>query len=100
MRTYKETLKQASSIVMQEVMSFWEMARIPTMAVYHVISKVIKEYDRWRILQKGSFQPAASQIEREVKFKDQLNDLFDIAHSFDISLVESIRCMLYPLYWS
>jgi hypothetical protein len=75
MRTHKETLKQASSTVVQEVMSFWKMARIPTMIAYNVISKVMKEYDRWHILQKGSSQPSAPQIVREVKFKDQLNDL-------------------------
>jgi len=49
-RENKATVKQASSIVVKEVMGYWQIAKIPTMVEYNIIPKVEKEYSKWRAL--------------------------------------------------
>jgi len=80
-RTEKATVNDASDIVIREVMSFWEMARIPTIAIYNAVPQVERVYDKWRALQKGSSRRSKPQVEKEHIFKDEMNDLFDIAHA-------------------
>jgi hypothetical protein len=86
-RTDGHTVRDASCSVMKEVMIFWEMARIPTMADYHVVSKVEKEYEKWRVLQKTKYRRSASQKAMEKKFQEELDDLFDIAHANALQLI-------------
>jgi hypothetical protein len=81
LRTDQATVKGASGIVIREVMSFWEMARIPTIAIYNAVPKVEREYDKWRALQKDSSRRSTLQIDRERIFRDELADLFDVAHA-------------------
>ena len=80
-RTQGHSVRDASCSVMKEVMIFWEMARIPTVAGYNVVPKVEKEYEKWRILQKTKYRRSASQEAMEKKFQEELDDLFDIAHA-------------------
>jgi len=49
----KATVQGASAIVIREVMSFWEMARIPALAIYNAMSKVEKEYEKCYALLKS-----------------------------------------------
>ena len=81
MRNDKKNVKDAAEIVEQEVVGFWQIAKIPTIADYHAAPKVEKEYNKWRSLQKGSSRRSAPQIEKEKIFVNKLNDLFDIAHA-------------------
>lgn len=78
MRNDKRNIKDAADIVIQEVAVFWEIARIPIMADYHAASKLGKEYDKWRGLQKGCSRQSVPQIRKQAVFLDKLNDLFDI----------------------
>lgn len=85
-RSEGSTLKEATSIIVQEVVKFWKMARIPTKADYHVIPKVEKLYDNWRALQKHSSRRSVPQVEKEHSFVAELDNLFDIAHANALNL--------------
>lgn len=80
LRTDKKTVREASSVVVREVMRLWEMARIPAIMDYNAIAKVEKEYDKWRALQKGSSRRSKPQIDKEQAFTIDLDNLFDVAH--------------------
>ncbi|KAF6204503.1 hypothetical protein GE061_002845 [Apolygus lucorum] len=43
-------------------------------------AKLLKSYNEWRSLQKGSKRRIPSQISKEENFKTILEDLFDVAH--------------------
>lgn len=45
-RNDKKNTKDASRIVVNEVVEFWHIAKIPTMANYHAAPKVEKEYNK------------------------------------------------------
>jgi len=80
----KATVKGASAIVIREVMSFWEMARIPVMAIYNAMSKVVKKYEKWYALLKGSYPQSTLQVEKKRAITDELDNSFDIAHANEL----------------
>lgn len=52
LRVVKLTLRESARLVLQEVMIFWEKARIPTQEMRNCIPKLETMYQEWRQLQK------------------------------------------------
>lgn len=80
-RTEEKAVKDASRIVLDELKSFWEKARIPIIADRNAIPRIEKEYNVYRSLLKGKSRRSAPQVQKEDAFKEKLQDLFDIAHA-------------------
>ncbi|CAI6360787.1 unnamed protein product [Macrosiphum euphorbiae] len=55
---------------------------------YNLTPKIEKEYMNWRALQKGKSRRSQTQIKKEEVFKDQLTDLFDIAHLNALQIIK------------
>lgn len=79
LRLLKKTLRDASLLLIDEVEIFWRKGQIPTRTKWHCIEKVEKLYNQCRDLQKHKDSAASNTILRE--FKDDLCNLFDIAHA-------------------
>lgn len=73
------TLKQSASLVIDEVILFWEKARIPIRKKNKCVEKLLNCYDDWRNLQKNKGQ--AFNEKKEVEFCALLTKLFDISHA-------------------
>lgn len=80
-RNVKLNLKESASLVIREVMIFWEKARIPTRQLQHCVTKLLKLHEEWRNLQKNAHRAKISFKERENLFVNNLDNLFDIAHA-------------------
>lgn len=80
-------LKGSARLVIDEILSFWEMARIPTKDALNSSKKLIKLYDELQNLQKNIKTPSKKQIQKKNDFKDCLDDLFDIAHADALEMI-------------
>src|SRR5215469_7075787 len=81
MRQVQLDTREAARLTIQEVLLFWEKAKIPTKYIKDCIAKIEKLYDVWRKLQKNATRSAsAAQNEKVEAFKSILGELFDVAH--------------------
>lgn len=80
-RQVKLETRDAARLTIQEVILFWEKAKIQTKHLKDCIAKLEKLHEEWRKLQKNATRcvSVAQSIKVEA-FKSSLDDLFDIAH--------------------
>jgi hypothetical protein len=96
LRKVKLNVRQSCSLVLKKTIIFWEKTRIPTRNFQCCIEKLEKMYNEWRNLQKHATRRNENQINKEKQFKDQLEDLYDIAHANAmqmISLEDDKKCL-------
>ena len=74
----KKTIVASASATVQEVLSFWETARIPTMTAKSAVRKVENLLKEWKTLLKSKGRE--KNRTKEGQFEESLGDLFDIAH--------------------
>lgn len=79
-RQVKLSVKEAAKLTVQEVLLFWQKARIETRSFYHCITKLEKLHLQWQNLQKNANRKTKVQNTKIEKFKSCLDDLFDISH--------------------
>lgn len=83
LRVVKLNLHGSARLVIRETSMFWAKARIPIQSEKNSIPKLKRLYEEWRNIQKYSSRPtekkSQAQIEKENKFIDELDNLFDIA---------------------
>lgn len=80
----------ANRVVVREILAFWERARIPTQEEKHCVTKVENLVSEWKTLRKLHFARLTdAQKQKEDRFRSSLNDLFDIAHSRALDLIEN-----------
>lgn len=87
LRRVKLNLRNSARLVIQEVIIFWEKARIPVRDVKHCIDKLEAMYGEWRTLQKHSGRKTDSHKRKEEAFVSRFDDLFDIAHANALELI-------------
>ena len=80
-------IREASTIVVQKVETFWAKARVPTRHHQDSIKKLEKLFNTWKNLKKNSKRTTQKQSENESSFKDTLDDLFDIAHGNALNIM-------------
>ena len=68
-------------------MQIWDKARIPTTQLYNVINRIKELHDKWTGLKKSINRRTPKQLENEEKFKEPLNDLFDVAHADALEMI-------------
>lgn len=79
-RCENKTIKESGKLALEEILPFWERARIPTLHERTCAEKLIKLYNEWRTMQKVCKSPFTIHRSKENDFKENLNNLFDIAH--------------------
>ena len=89
MRTVGLNLYDSASLVIDEVLVFWKKARIPHQNRSNCITKLKKLYNDLRHLEKSKSRNNALQRQRENEFREDLNDLFDIATANALSVIKT-----------
>ncbi|CAH0391536.1 unnamed protein product [Bemisia tabaci] len=72
------------------IVPFWtKISRIPIIQEIKIFGKLKKLYEEWRLLKKNRLRKSASQISKEAKFQERLEELFDIARSDALTKMEN-----------
>lgn len=79
--TKKLTIRVAANKVYNELLPFWEKARIPTRAKNLVISQIDKLYQQRRGLQKHKTRNDDIDLRKQAQYSAKLDSLFDIARA-------------------
>ncbi|CAH0396068.1 unnamed protein product [Bemisia tabaci] len=86
LREVQLNLRQSFKLVIEEILTFWNKARIPTKFFCDCVKKLEALYDTWRNLQKSSHRK--SNAAKETDFVNKLDDLFDISHENAMDLIK------------
>ncbi|XP_033218394.1 uncharacterized protein LOC117173856 [Belonocnema kinseyi] len=78
----KQTIRYSSTRTAEKVIAFWNEAGIPVGNKRDIIKKIERLNEKWLKLNMNSRPKAKSKAQffKELAFKDDLEDLFDIAH--------------------
>lgn len=87
--TVKLSVKKSAELTVQEVVIFWEKARIKMKREDHCAEKLLKWHKEWSNLKKNANRTTKTEEEKRDKFTGQLNSLFDIAHENAMSYLDS-----------
>ena len=87
-REVKLTKRESANLVIRECVVFWEKARIPTKHFCDCVKTLIKLHELWRDLQKIAKRSQAVYEGRRETFKNNLDNLFDIAHENALQLIK------------
>lgn len=77
----KKSVRNASHSTVEELISVWQKASIPTRLIKHCIDKIEKVHTEWLLLKKNKARTSDAQKKRQILFEEQLDKLFDIAHN-------------------
>lgn len=80
--------RDSAKLVIEEVMTFWNKARIPTKHFWDSVNKLETLYERLRKLQKSKHKPSQKVQDDQKEFLGQLDNLFDISHENAIDLIK------------
>lgn len=79
LRADKLTVKESAANAFDQVIVFWERARIPTAHKHHVVQKLINLHTEWKNIKKGAARRTKTQEKNEKDYEDKIRNLFDIA---------------------
>lgn len=88
MRFINMTLSESSNLVIDECLIFWKKARIPTKDKADCVKNLKKKYELWRNLEKSKHRENDSYNLKVEEFEEDLDKLFDIAHSNALELMK------------
>jgi len=89
LRLVKLNVNDGAALVIDECLIYWRKARIPTRDRLNCIKKLKKNYEDWRSLDKNAKRTGDLYKQREKKFVDRLNDLFDISHANAVNMMKN-----------
>ena len=84
----QQTISVSATETMKEVLQFWYKARIPVRKDCHIITKIKDLHLKWTKIKKNAYRRTDTQKEKEQQFTDSLTDLFDIAHSDALTMIQ------------
>lgn len=87
-REVKLTINESANLAVRECVIFWEKARIPTKSLPNCVKKLVDLHQVWRDLQKNAKKSQDVFKQRQQKFTDNLDNLFDIAHADAFQLIK------------
>lgn len=85
LRVVKLTVRESAVLVYDEVVLFWQKARIPIRKKQRCVEKIENLHKQWRSIQKRAGK--SSNIEKEESFVENSNELFDIAHKNALEMI-------------
>ena len=80
-RKVQHTIRIAATLTIEKIFLFWEKAGIPTKQKRNAMKKLESFFYSWQNLQKHEKRQSITQKAHEEKFKQSLDDLFDVAHA-------------------
>ena len=83
----KMTVHDSATQTIEELMTFWDKARIPTQDKQHCILKLEKCFKKWKSLKKNKNRQTDTQRNNEQSFLKDIDQLFDIAHANAMELM-------------
>jgi hypothetical protein len=83
-----QTISASAATTAEEIMHFWDRARIPTRLKCHIISLIRDLHARWVSLKKNSSRQTDTQRRKEEALKETFADLFDVAHANALTLIK------------
>jgi len=75
-----QTARESCKATLEEVLGFWNRARIPTMMTEKAISKLTRLVTKYNDLKKNKYKKSDSARMHESMFTADLPELFDVAH--------------------
>ena len=86
-REVQHTIRIAATLTIEKIFLFWEKAGIPVKQKRNAIKKLEYFFHSWQNLQKHEKRQPITQKAHEEKFKQSLDDLFDVAHANALSMM-------------
>lgn len=88
-RIGKLSKRESARFVVKEISIFWEKARIPIRYEARSIEQVIALHKKWAEVRVHVNRRSDTQVKCEKAFMDELDNLFDIAHSNALDLIKN-----------
>ena len=85
------TIKDNAKHTVQEVLSFWGRAKIPTQRKDSCQGNLITFFNSYQKLRKSRYKTQTSYQKKEELFVDKLRELFDVAAQNALSLMSNNR---------
>lgn len=83
--------RDSARLAVREAAIFWEKAKIPMKQEHRCVDTLMDLYKRWENIRKSCNRRNEKQDEIEKCFKDELDELFDIAHGNAMELMKNER---------
>lgn len=77
----KNSVRNASHSTVEELILVWQKSTIPIRLAKHCIDKLEKHHSEQLLLKKNKGRTSDTQKNRNLKFQDQLDILFEIGHN-------------------
>lgn len=78
-KSEKMTIRDSACQVYEQVIPFWEKARLPVRKKQHVVEKIEKLYNQYKTLVKARSRSTDKDIENQNRHSQELDTLFDIS---------------------
>ena len=85
----KKTVRDSATIVVNCVTNVWDQAKIPIICKDTVVSKVEKLYKHYQSIKRGKSRRSALQKQKKIEFVAELPNLFDIASTNALAVMEN-----------
>jgi hypothetical protein len=82
------SIQKSAYVTTNELLDFWNKARIPTKQHYNIINQIKKLHSKWLGIKKNVNRQTETQTIKVNNFVNNLDDLFDIAHANAIHLIK------------
>lgn len=79
MRAEKMPKNKAANLAADDVLLYWQLARIQTKDRYKGAKKLLRLHEEWGSLLKHKYRASASAHQHRMDFNSKLDDLFDVA---------------------
>ncbi|KAG0717220.1 hypothetical protein GWK47_008187 [Chionoecetes opilio] len=87
----KQERAESAKVVVGKVLVFWNKARIPTQRQDKILAKVQSHHDRWKGLKKNQGRQTQTQRTSKERFKTDMGNLFDVAHTDALKLIKKLE---------
>ena len=84
-----ETVRDSARHVAELTILFWEKGGISTKSAKRATDNLIKLHSKWITLKKEITRQSDISKSRREKFRDELDELFDIAHDKALEMIET-----------
>jgi len=82
------SIQKSAHITTNELLDFWNKARIPTKQNYNIINQIKKLHSKWIGIKKNATRQTETQVMKVNHFLNNLDNLFDVAHANAINLIK------------
>lgn len=77
----QSAVRNASHNTVDEVLTIWSNAAVPTILKQHAIEKLEKYHSNWLFVKKNKGRVSECQRQRECEYRKEIECLFDLAHA-------------------